>query len=80
MRRRLIVGALLGVVSCSEPAAPPRTIWYPFDFGGDVFRWTESRLPVRYYADTRSNMRDLCSAPSARGRASSYMGSSQVSW
>ena len=58
MKRRLIIGAVL-LVACSEPTAPGRTAWYGFDFAGDVFRWPESRVPVRYYADTRSNMRDL---------------------
>ena len=58
MRRRLIIGAVL-LVACSEPTAPGRSAWYSFDFAGDVFRWPESRMPVRYYADTRSNMRDL---------------------
>ena len=58
MKRRLIIGAVL-LVACSEPTAPGRTAWYSFDFAGDVFRWPESRVPVRYYADTRSNMRDL---------------------
>ena len=58
MKRRLILGAVL-LVACSEPTAPDRTAWYSFDFAGDVFRWPESRVPVRYYADTRSNMRDL---------------------
>ena len=58
MKRRLIIGAAL-LVACSEPTAPGRTAWYGFDFTGDVFRWPESRVPVRYYADTRSNMRDL---------------------
>jgi len=58
VKRRLILGAVL-LVACSEPTAPDRTAWYSFDFAGDVFRWPESRVPVRYYADTRSNMRDL---------------------
>ena len=58
MKRRLIIGAVL-LVACSEPTAPGRTAWYSFDFAGDVFRWPESRVPVRYYADPRSNMRDL---------------------
>ena len=58
MRRRLIIGATL-LVACSEPTVPVRTSWYSFDFAGDVYHWPQSRLPVRYYADTRGNMRDL---------------------
>ena len=58
MKRRLVIGAIL-VVACSEPTSPGRTAWYGFDFAGDVFRWPQSRMPVRYYADTRGNMRDL---------------------
>jgi len=58
MKSPLLLGAVL-IAACSEPASPLRAAWYPFDNAGDVFRWTENRLPVRYYADTRSNMRDL---------------------
>lgn len=58
MRRRLAVAALL-VAACGEPTVPARTSTYGFDFAGDVFHWPGSRLPVRYYADTRSSMRSL---------------------
>lgn len=58
MKRPLVTGLLL-VVACSDPTVPARTSTYGFDFAGDVFRWPPSRSPVRYYADTRSNMREL---------------------
>lgn len=58
MRRRLAVAALL-VAACGEPTVPARTSIYGFDFAGDVFHWPDNRLPVRYYADTRSSMRSL---------------------
>ncbi|HWC74361.1 MAG TPA: hypothetical protein VG454_10540 [Gemmatimonadales bacterium] len=61
MKRALVLGALV-VIACSDPTVPGRNAWYPFDFGGDVFRWPQDRLPVRYYADSRSNLRDLVSA------------------
>jgi predicted Zn-dependent protease len=54
----LAVILLIGV-ACSDPVIPERTFTYGFDSGGDVFRWPSNRLPVRYYADTRSDMRDL---------------------
>jgi predicted Zn-dependent protease len=58
VKQRLALGVLL-LVACSDPTVPARTSTYGFDFAGDVFHWTQSRLPVRYYADTRGNMRDL---------------------
>lgn len=58
MKRPLVIGLLL-VVACSDPTVPARTFTYRFDFNGDVFRWPQNRSPVRYYADTRSNMRSL---------------------
>ena len=58
MKRPLVIGLLL-VVACSDPTVPARTFTYRFDFNGDVFRWPQNRSPVRYYADTRSNMRSI---------------------
>ncbi|MFN2571856.1 MAG: matrixin family metalloprotease, partial [Gemmatimonadales bacterium] len=60
MNRALVVTALL-LGACSEPTSPPRTSVYAFDFGGDVFHWPQNRTPVRYFADTRGNMRALVS-------------------
>lgn len=50
------------MVACSEATIPDRTAWYGFDNAGDVFRWPQNRLPVRYYADTRGHMRNLVTA------------------
>lgn len=50
---------LLLVAACGEPTAPPRQATYAFDLSGDVFRWPAYRLPVRFFADTRGNMRAL---------------------
>ena len=58
MKRRLVMVLLLGV-ACSDPTIPARTSTYGFDFAGDVFHWPSNRVPVHYYADPRSNMRDL---------------------
>jgi predicted Zn-dependent protease len=59
--KRQLAAVLLLVVACSEPTIPARTSTYAFKLGfsDDVFRWPSNRLPVRYYADTRSNMREL---------------------
>ena len=45
--------------ACSDPTIPIRAKAYDFDSGGDVFRWPADRLPVRFYADPRGNMRFL---------------------
>lgn len=58
MKRRLAIGLVL-VVACSDPTIPLRSSAYAFDYAGDVFNWPQNRLPVRYYADTRSSMREL---------------------
>lgn len=49
----------LAWVACGEPTAPLRQATYAFDLAGDVFRWPSYRLPVRFFADTRGNMRSL---------------------
>jgi predicted Zn-dependent protease len=49
---------LLAGLACREPTLPPdHTPAYGFDYSGDVFRWPQNRLPVRYYADPRGAMR-----------------------
>ena len=50
---------LLLALGCSEILVPSRTPRYLSDFAGEVFRWPNDRLPVRSFADTRGNMRDL---------------------
>jgi len=57
--KRHLAWVLIGLAACGEPTAPTRSGTYPFDFGGNVFRWTGDRLPVRYYADARGHMRFL---------------------
>jgi hypothetical protein len=48
------------IVACSEPTVPTRQAAYAFDDGfGDVFRWPENRLPVRFFADSRGAMPTL---------------------
>lgn len=57
----------LAFAACSDPAIPDRAGAYAFAdtaiVGPDtlvtLFRWPESRLPVRFWADPRSNMRFL---------------------
>jgi predicted Zn-dependent protease len=54
---RFAVGLLAGL-ACREPTLPPNhTPAYAFDYFGDVFRWPQDRIPVRYYADPRGAMR-----------------------
>jgi len=48
----------IAALACREPTLPPNhTPAYGFDYFGDVFRWPNDRLPVRYYADPRGAMR-----------------------
>lgn len=57
MKSRLLLLALLALLACDAPAIPQRVPAYPFDDGaGDVFRWPETHLPVRFYADSRGPM------------------------
>jgi predicted Zn-dependent protease len=53
---------LLLALGCGEILVPSRTPRYLSDLAGEVFRWPGDRLPVRYFADTRGNMRDLVGA------------------
>lgn len=61
--RRAIGVALVLLAACTTPEAPSHTGAYPFDSNGDgtgnVFRWPEDRLPVRFWADPRGNMNAL---------------------
>lgn len=52
---------LLGfLVACGEPTIPSRQAAYAFDDGfGEVFRWREDRVPVRFFADNRGAMTTL---------------------
>ncbi len=64
-RATLLLGLLLA--ACKDPAIPDRAGAYAFadtaiigpDTAVTLFRWPESRLPVRFWADPRSNMRFL---------------------
>jgi len=52
------VAALLALAACSDINPPPdHTPAYGYDLSGDIFHWPASRLPVRYFADTRGPMR-----------------------
>lgn len=70
MTRRVLV--LLGIaagMACKDPTVPDRqfvnsfadTIIVGTDTTIDLFRWPAYRLPVRFWADPRSNMRTLVS-------------------
>lgn len=59
--------ALAAFSTCKEPTIPDRTGSYSFadtvivgtDTFIDIFRWPPNRLPVRFWADPRSNMASL---------------------
>ena len=52
------VTALMALAACSDINPPPdHTPAYGYDLSGDIFHWPVSRLPVRYFADTRGPMR-----------------------
>ena len=59
MTRRIAGLVLLGALACGEPTVPTRADFYSFDRGGAVFHWPATRLPVRFWADPRGNMRFL---------------------
>jgi len=64
MIRRLLLTSALAAAACKDPAIPDRSFVYSFadtiiigvDTTVDLFRWPEHRLPVRFWADSRSNM------------------------
>lgn len=65
--RLAAVAGVLVLAACSDPAIPDRSGIYSFAdtvFSGtdtivQLFRWPESRLPVRFWADPSGNMRFL---------------------
>jgi len=69
MKARVVAvfAAGLALAACKDPAIPDRAGAYAFadtsiigpDTSVTLFRWPESRLPVRFWADPRSNMRFL---------------------
>lgn len=69
MSRRVLLPAVLALAACKDPAIPDRSFAYSFadtiiigtDTTIDLFRWPEHRLPVRFWADPRSNMSFLVS-------------------
>jgi len=58
VRRRLVPLALTVLAAaCTDPMVPSHAPVYVFaDAFGDVFHWPTDRLPVRFFADSRSNM------------------------
>ena len=67
MRRALALLTLGTAIACKDPTVPDRRFANSFadttvigtDTIIDIFRWPAERLPVRYWADPRSNMRAL---------------------
>jgi len=61
VNRRVVVPVLAAIAAaCGDPMVPRHTPIYAFaDAFGDVFHWLPERLPVRFYADPRGNMRAL---------------------
>ena len=61
MRPRLLPLALAVLAAaCTDPMVPSHAPVYAFaDAFGDVFHWPADRLPVRFFADPRSNMPSL---------------------
>jgi len=62
-----LLTSLLAVAACNDPVIPDRAGAYAFadtaiigvDTTVTLFRWPENRLPVRFWADPRGNMRFL---------------------
>lgn len=58
--RRLSLLACALLAACSEPVYPDRSPAYAFASpDGDVFHWPASSLPVRFYAEPRSDLQTL---------------------
>jgi len=54
----VLAAACVFAAGCADVTAPPNHMpAYSYDLSGDVFHWPVSRLPVRYFADTRGPMR-----------------------
>jgi hypothetical protein len=63
VKRLLLIGIATAALACFEPMVPNHDPTYPFtDQFGDVFHWPENRLPVRFYAEPRGNLRALVGA------------------
>jgi hypothetical protein len=63
VKRLLLIGVAAAAVGCFDPLVPNHDPTYPFaDQFGDVFHWPESRLPVRFYAEPRGDLRALVGA------------------
>lgn len=56
---RALCAVALAALACREPTSPSRAGIYQFSSGGDVFRWPVDRLPVRFYAQPKGNLRFL---------------------
>ena len=63
MRRLLVVPLAALLAGCGDPTVPGRSGVYSFadstfgpDTTVDLFHWPHDRLPVRFWADPRSNM------------------------
>lgn len=67
MRIPRVAWLAAALVACTDPAIPDRAGVYAFadtaiigpDTSVTLFRWPANRVPVRFWADTRSNMRFL---------------------
>jgi len=67
LRAATVLAGGLALAACTDPAVPDRAGTYAFadtaiigvDTTVTLFRWPENRLPVRFWADPRSNMRFL---------------------
>ena len=63
MKRALLLTLSAGALACFGPEVPNHDPTYPFaDQFGDVFHWPTDRLPVRFYAEPRGNLRALLGA------------------
>lgn len=59
-RVKLVPVLAMLAMACVDPEVPRHVPIYAFaDAFGDVFHWPSDRLPVRFYADTRSTMHAL---------------------
>jgi len=67
LRAAIVLAGNLALAACTDPAVPDRAGTYAFadtaiigvDTTVTLFRWPENRLPVRFWADPRGNMRFL---------------------
>jgi len=60
MKQLVCIVAAASALACFEPMVPNHDPTYAFtDQFGDVFHWPTQRLPVRFYAEPRGNLRQL---------------------